>query len=154
MSGVNKAILVGRLGKDPELKYTQTGTAIVNFSLATSEEWNDKQTGEKKERAEWHSIVAFQKLAEICGKYLTKGSQVYVEGRIQTRDWEQDGVKRYKTEIVMEKLQMLGGGAKRESSGNHQDYQENRNESSYRSDSGAAERSTSPNPAFDDDIPF
>ena len=109
MAGINKVILVGNLGKDPEVRYFSDGTAMVNFSIATSEEWKDKNTGEKKEKTEWHRIVAFRKLAEICGEYLSKGRQVYVEGKLQTRSWEKDGVTRYTTEIVADRLQMLGG---------------------------------------------
>ena len=106
--GLNKAMLIGRLGRDPEVRYTPDGLAVANFSIATSEEWKDKSTGEKKERTEWHRIVAFGKLGEICGEYLSKGKQVYIEGRLQTRSWEKDGVKRYTTEIVATDMQMLG----------------------------------------------
>ena len=110
MAGINKAILVGRLGSDPEVRYTPSGVAVANFNIATSEEWKDKDTGEKKERTEWHRIVAWSKLGEICGEYLSKGRQVYVEGRIQTRSWEdRDGNKRYTTEIVASDIQFLGG---------------------------------------------
>ena len=109
MAGINKVILVGRLGRDPEVRYTPDGAAVANFSIATSEEWKDKTTGEKKERTEWHRIVAFRKLGEICGEYLSKGKQVYVEGRLQTRSWEKDGVTRYTTEIVAYDVQFLGG---------------------------------------------
>jgi len=110
MAGINKAILVGRLGSDPEVRYTPSGVAVANFNIATSEEWKDKDTGEKKERTEWHRIVAWSKLGEICGEYLSKGRQVYVEGRIQTRSWEdRDGNKRYTTEIVASDVQFLGG---------------------------------------------
>ncbi len=109
MAGINKAIIVGRLGRDPEVRYTPSGVAVANFSVATSEEWKDKESGEKKERTEWHRVVAFGRLGEICGEYLSKGKQVYIEGRIQTRDWEdQNGVKRYTTEIVASQMQMLG----------------------------------------------
>jgi len=109
MAGVNKAIIIGRLGQDPEIRYFQDGSAVANFSVATSEEWRDKETGEKRERTEWHRIVAFRKLAEICGQYLSKGRQVYIEGRIQTREWDdRDGNKRYTTEIVASNMQMLG----------------------------------------------
>ena len=109
MAGVNKVILVGRLGRDPEVRYTPNGVAIANFSIATSEEWKDKDTGEKQERTEWHRIVAWRRLGEICGEYLHKGSQIYIEGRLQTRDWEdRDGNKRYTTEIVAQNMQMLG----------------------------------------------
>ena len=108
MAGVNKAILVGRLGKDPEIKYTPSGTAIANFTMATSENYKDKD-GQKQERTEWHKIVAFGKLAEICGESLAKGKQVYIEGRIQTRSWDdKDGNKKYMTEIVANIMQMLG----------------------------------------------
>jgi len=109
MAGVNKVILVGNLGRDPEVRYTPNGVAIANFSIATSEEWKDKDTGEKQERTEWHRIVAWRRLGEICGEYLHKGSQVYIEGRLQTREWEdRDGNKRYTTEIVAQSMQMLG----------------------------------------------
>ena len=110
MAGINKAILIGRLGSDPEVRYTPSGVAVANFNIATSEEWKDKDTGEKKERTEWHRIVAWRKLGEICGEYLSKGRQVYIEGRIQTRSWEdRDGNKRYTTEIVATDVQFLGG---------------------------------------------
>jgi len=108
MSGINKVILIGRLGRDPEVRYTPDGAAVANFSIATSEEWKDKATGEKKERTEWHRIVAFRKLGEICGEYLSKGRQVYVEGRLQTRSWEKDDVTKYTTEIVASDVQFLG----------------------------------------------
>ena len=108
MAGINKVILVGRLGRDPELKYTPDGVPVATFSIATSEEWKDKNTGEKQERTEWHRIVAWRKLGEICGEYLRKGSQVYIEGRLQTRSWDdRDGNKRYMTEIVAFTMQML-----------------------------------------------
>ena len=107
--GVNKVILVGNLGKDPEVKYTASGSAVVNITVATSESWNDKQTGEKQERTEWHRIVFFRRLAEIAGEYLRKGSQVYIEGKLQTRKWQdQNGQDRYTTEIVANEMQMLG----------------------------------------------
>ena len=109
MAGINKAILIGRLGSDPEVRYTPSGVAVANFSIATSEEWKDRDTGEKKERTEWHRIVAWRRLGEICGEYLSKGKQVYVEGRIQTRSWDdRDGNKRYTTEIVATDVQFLG----------------------------------------------
>jgi single-strand DNA-binding protein len=115
MAGRNLVILVGRLGRDPELKYTSDGKAVANFSVATSEDWKDKKTGEKKERTEWHRIVVWGRLGEICGEYLRKGSQVYLEGKIQTRQWEdKEGNERYVTEIVAHTMQMLGGGQERE----------------------------------------
>ena len=109
MAGINKVILIGNLGRDPEVRYTPSGAAVANFTIATSEEWKDKDTGEKRERTEWHRIVAWGRLGEICGEYLHKGKQVYIEGRLQTRDWEdRDGNKRYTTEIVAQSMQMLG----------------------------------------------
>ena len=131
MAGINKAIIVGRLGRDPELRYTPDGTAVANFSVATSEEWKDKNSGEKKERTEWHRIVAWRRLGEICGEYLSKGRQVYIEGKLQTRNWEQDGVTRYMTEIVATDVQFLGGrddagggGRSRGAGGGDQGYPE------------------------------
>lgn len=113
--GINKAILVGNLGADPETRHTQSGTAVCNFRIATSEAWKDKQSGEQQERTEWHSIVAWGKLGEICGEYLRKGSQVYVEGSLQTRKWQdKDGQDRYTTEIVAREMQMLGGRGERQ----------------------------------------
>jgi len=106
---VNKVILVGNLGANPEMRFTQGGQAVANLRLATSERWTDK-SGQKQETTEWHRVVAFGKLAEICGQYLTKGRQIYIEGRIQTRQWQdQQGQKRYSTEIVANNMQMLGG---------------------------------------------
>lgn len=112
MSAVNKAILIGRLGADPEIRYTPSGVAVANFSVATSQSWKDKNTGEKKEATEWHRIVAWNKLAEICSEYLEKGRQVYIEGRMQTRSWEdKDGVVRYITEVVAGQVVFLAAGA-------------------------------------------
>jgi single-strand DNA-binding protein len=108
VAGVNKAIVVGNLGRDPEMRSTQSGTQIANFSVATSRRYNNRE-GEMQEDTEWHRIVAFGRLAEICGQYLRKGKQVYIEGRIQTRSWEDDsGQKKYMTEIVANEMQMLG----------------------------------------------
>ena len=108
--GVNKAIIVGTLGQDPEVRYTGSGAAVANISVATNETWKDKATGEAQERTEWHRIVMFGKLAEIAQQYLKKGSQAYFEGRIQTRKWQdQSGNDRYSTEIVANEMQMLGG---------------------------------------------
>src|ERR1700753_902240 len=121
MSGINKVILVGRLGADPELKTVTGGQSVARLSLATSENWTDKQ-GQKQERTEWHRVVVWGKLAELCGKYLSKGRQAYIEGRLQTRSWEdQQGQKRYATEIVANTVQFLGStqgqGAERSHSG-------------------------------------
>lgn len=105
---VNKVILIGRLGADPQLRYTPNGSAVANLRIATNEPWIDSQTGERQMRTEWHRIVAWKRLAEICGEYLKKGSQVYIEGRLQTRSWEgQDGVKRFSTEVVANRMQIL-----------------------------------------------
>ena len=109
MSGINKVILVGNLGADPETRFTQAGAPVTNFRIATSEKWKDKQSGQAQERTEWHSIVAFGRLAEIAGQYLRKGSKVFVEGALRTSSWESDGQTRYKTEIIVSELQMLDG---------------------------------------------
>lgn len=107
--GVNKVILIGNLGKDPEVRYSPNGQAVANVTIATSESWKDKNTGDKQERTEWHRVVFFGRLAEIAGEYLKKGAQIYVEGRLQTRKWQdKDGKDRYTTEIVAAEMQMLG----------------------------------------------
>ena len=144
--GVNKVILVGNLGKDPEVRYMPNGNAVANITLATSESWKDKQTGEPQERTEWHRVVLFRRLGEIAGEYLKKGSQVYIEGKLQTRKWQDNqGNDRYTTEIVADNMQMLGG---RGGGG-----------SGYQADSAPAAK-PQPVPAtaaaddFDDDIPF
>jgi single-strand DNA-binding protein len=110
MASVNKVILIGNLGRDPELRYTQNGQAVVNFTLATTENWNDRSSGEKIERTEWHRVVAWGRLAETCAQYLAKGRSVYVEGRLQTREWEdREGQKRRTTEVNAQTVQFLGG---------------------------------------------
>lgn len=115
-SGVNKVLLIGRLGGDPEVRYTTNGGAVANFNLATNENWTDKN-GQKQERTEWHRVVVWGKMAELCGQYLSKGRQAYVEGRLQTREWnDKDGNKRYTTEIVAQNIQFLGGQGERASS--------------------------------------
>jgi single-strand DNA-binding protein len=143
--GVNKVILVGNLGKDPEVRYMPSGSAAANVTLATSESWKDKQTGEQKERTEWHNIVFFGRLAEIAGEYLKKGSQIYVEGSLRTRKWQdKSGNDRYTTEIVANEMQMLGsrgGGGGGSSSFNQEP------------DTSSASSSSGPD-VFDDDIPF
>jgi single-strand DNA-binding protein len=154
---VNKVILVGNLGKDPELRYTPAGAAVATFSLATSERYKDK-SGEMQEKTEWHNIVAWRQLAEICGKFLHKGKQVYIEGRIQTRSYDdKDGNKRYITEIVADQMQMLGRAGE-ENGGQARSGGESRQS---RPMSQAASRSTPAyedfaDPPFnpDDDIPF
>ena len=113
-SGINKVILVGNLGQDPEVKYTAGGAAVTTLSLATSESWKDKDSGQDQERTEWHRVVLWRRLAEIAGEYLKKGSKVYIEGQLQTRKWEQDGQTRYTTEVIGRDMQFLdsrGGGS-------------------------------------------
>ena len=114
MAGVNKVILVGNLGKDPEVRHLESGVPVASFSVATSESYNDKNTGEKKTVTEWHNVVLWRGLAEVAEKYLHKGDQVYIEGKLRTRQWEKDGVTRYSTEIVGENMTMLGGRPKPE----------------------------------------
>jgi len=105
---LNKVMLIGYLGNNPEVRYTSNGTPVCNFSIATSDKWTDKESGDKKEKTEWHRIVAWRKLGENCGEYLSKGRQVYVEGKLRTRPWEKDGITRYTTEIVASDVQFLG----------------------------------------------
>lgn len=126
MRGINKVILVGTLGQDPEVRYLPNGSAVCNISLATSEQWTDRQSGQKVERTEWHRIVIFGKVAEITGQYATKGSQLYIEGKLQTREWEKDGIKRYTTEIIVDQngaMQLLGGGRRGQQGGDQQSAQ-------------------------------
>lgn len=113
MAGINKVILIGRLGRDPEVRYTPSGVPVANFTIATSEEWKDKTSGEKQERTEWHRVEAWRRLGEICGEYLHKGKQVYIEGRLQTDSWEdRDGNKRYTTKVIAQNMQMLDASSK------------------------------------------
>ncbi len=141
--GINKVILVGNLGADPETRYMPSGSAVTNLSIATSEQWKDKQSGEQKERTEWHKVAMFNRLAEISAEYLRKGSQVYIEGKLRTRKWQdRDGKDRWTTEIIADEMQMLGG---RGGGG------------SAPMSSGSAPSSAPPQPPadeFDDDIPF
>ncbi len=143
--GINKVILVGNLGADPDTRYMPSGGAVTNLSVATSESWKDKQTGEPKERTEWHKVAMFGKLAEIAAEYLRKGSQVYIEGSLQTRKWQdKDGNDRYTTEIKARDMQMLGGrGGGAPMQGND----------SY-SQASPPSRAAEPADDFDDDIPF
>jgi single-strand DNA-binding protein len=163
--GVNKVILVGNVGGDPEVRYMPSGGAVTNLTLATSESWKDKQTGQPQERTEWHRVVFFNRLAEIAGEYVRKGSKLYVEGALRTRQWEQDGVKRYTTEIVASEMQMLDsrqgaaqqGGGYQPQAAPQQNYQQ-------APAGGASQPASAPQqPAqqpggfdsdFDDDIPF
>ena len=145
--GVNKVILVGTLGQDPDTRYTPSNAAVANLSIATNESWKDKQTGEQKEKTEWHRVVMFNRLAEIATEYLRKGSQIYIEGKIQTRKWEdKDGNDRYTTEIVANEMQMLGG----RSAGNTSSSSMN----STSSEEISSPKNPQENDDFDDDIPF
>lgn len=150
---VNKVILVGRLGKDPETRYMTNGEAVTNAAMATSENWKDK-SGEKQEKTEWHNLVFYRKLAEIAGEYLKKGSQLYVEGKLQTRKWEKDGVTRYTTEIIVNEMTMLGG----KSTGGSFEVVENQSSSAPAARASAPAAKAAPAAKsidnFDDDIPF
>ncbi|MCY3668389.1 MAG: single-stranded DNA-binding protein [Gemmatimonadetes bacterium] len=166
--GVNKVILIGNLGSDPEVRYTPDGVPVANFNLATSESWNDRNTGERQERTEWHRLVLWRKLAEIAQQYLKKGSKIYVEGKLQTRSWDdQSGQKRYTTEIVVNDMQMLdsrgeGGGSGYGDEGGSRagggsDFSGGRagGGSSYGGDRAGTQPDASPPPSGDDDdLPF
>ena len=144
-SGINKVILVGNLGQDPEVKYTAGGAAVTTLSLATSESWKDKDTGQDQEKTEWHRVVLWRRLAEIAGEYLKKGSKVYIEGQLQTRKWEQDGQTRYTTEVVGRDMQFLDsrGNTSSDNSSTYEDVNQDVGSQSL-PDSGIT----------DDDIPF
>jgi single-strand DNA-binding protein len=148
--GINKVILVGNCGKDPETRYMPSGGAVTNITLATSEGWKDKQTGEQKERTEWHNVVFFNRLAEIAGEYLRKGSQVYVEGSLRTRKWQdKNGQDRYTTEIVASEMQMLGSKG-----GGGDSYAPAQSSSSSSSSRKPEPAGAMVDDSFDDDIPF
>jgi len=151
--GVNKVILVGNVGADPETRYMPNGNAVTNITLATSETWKDKNTGEQQERTEWHRVTFYQRLAEIVAEYVRKGSKLYVEGRLQTRSWEQDGVKRYATDVIANEMQMLdsrsGGG---NGGGGYQPAQQPAQPQS--SPQNAPQSAPAGMDSFDDDIPF
>ena len=155
--GINKVILVGNLGADPETRYTPSGTAITSIRIATSESWKDKTTGEQQERTEWHRVKFFGRLAEIAGEYLKKGSQVYVEGKLRTDEYEKDGIKRYSTDVIADEMQMLGsrGGASGGEGGG--DYQKRERGPARGPQPGPAAPRNVPAPSDtfeDDDIPF
>jgi single-strand DNA-binding protein len=163
--GVNKVILIGNVGGDPETRYLPNGNAVTNITLATTDSWKDKQTGQQQERTEWHRVVFFGRLAEIAGEYLRKGSQCYVEGRLQTREWEKDGVKRYTTEIVVDiggTLQLLGGRGGNNEGGEYaqraprpQREQAPQQQAAPRPTPKPASQQPAPDfDSFDDDIPF
>jgi single-strand DNA-binding protein len=154
MASVNKVIVVGNLGRDPETRYMPEGGAITNISVATTDKWKDKN-GEMQEKTEWHRIAFFGKLAEIAGEYLKKGSQVYVEGRLQTREWEKDGVKRYTTEIIAQQMQMLG--SRQGMGGGDRGESDSGGGSSRPASKPAASKASGGGGKFDDmedDIPF
>lgn len=161
MASVNKVIIVGNLGRDPETRYMPNGEAVTNVAVATTESWKDKTSGDKKEVTEWHRITFYRKLAEIAGQYLKKGSSVYIEGRLQTRKWtDKDGVERYTTEIIADTMQMLGGrpGAGSGSAPMDDDYSSSA-PAPRQSSGGASTRPAASKPAanfsdMDDDIPF
>jgi single-strand DNA-binding protein len=146
--GINKVIIVGNLGGDPETRYMPSGSAVTNLTVATNESWKDKATGEMKDRTEWHKVAMFNRLAEIAAEYLRKGSQVYIEGKLRTRKWQdKNGQDRWTTEIIADEMQMLGGG-RGASSGNSAPMES-------AADSGASNYAPQPGPDdFDDDIPF
>jgi single-strand DNA-binding protein len=143
--GINKLIAIGNLGKDPEIRYLPSGQAVCNFSIAVSESWTDKQSGEVKERTEWMNIEVWGKAAEACSKYLTKGSQCYVEGKLQTDKWEKDGVTRYSTKVRADNVQFLGG------KGDRPPQQTTEKTPPQQGDLGGSPPSPDD---FDDDIPF
>jgi len=144
--GINKVIIIGNLGDDPDMKTTQSGKAVTNVSIATSESWKDKQTGQQQERTEWHRVVFFDRLAEVVGQYLKKGSKIYIEGKLQTRSYDKDGVKHYSTEIVANEMQMLDGKQDSGAQGSYQAPQ-------ARQQSAPAPQRL-PDPDFSDSIPF
>ncbi len=148
--GINKVIIVGNLGQDPETRYMPSGAAVTNFTVATNESWKDKQTGEQKDRTEWHRVAMFNRLAEIAAEYLRKGSQVYIEGKLRTRKWQgQDGADRYTTEIIADEMQMLGGRG--DGGGNFGGSRGGGGKPSQ----GGSDAPPQPGPDdFDDDIPF
>lgn len=163
MASVNKVIILGNLGRDPEVRYSPDGGAIANFSVATTDQWKDKATGERKENTEWHRVVFFGKTAEIVAQYLKKGSSVYVEGALRTRKWtDKEGAERYTTEIVGDRMQMLGGrdSGSRSAGGGMDEEFDQRPAAAPRAASGggrpAAAGAAAPAPmgSFDDDIPF
>lgn len=148
MAGVNRVIILGNLGNDPEVRYASNGSAIANISIATSESWKDKNTGQMQEKTDWHRVVMFNRLGEIAGEYLKKGSKVYIEGKLQTRKWDKNGIDMYTTEIVASTMQMLDG---RENQGGQAPAQQQ-----SRPQQPAQRQPQQPAPAndFDDDIPF
>ncbi len=155
--GVNKVILVGNVGNDPEFRVMPNGNGVANVSIATSEAWKDKTSGEQQEKTEWHRVIFFNRLAEIVEQYVKKGSKLYIEGRLQTRSWEQDGVKRYTTEIVANEMQMLdsrGGGAAQGDNPFGQGQAQGQQSSAQPAQAAPTQAASGGFDNFDDDIPF
>ncbi len=153
--GINKVILIGNLGNDPEVRYMPDGGAVANITVATSEQWKDKQSGERQERTEWHRVVLFRRLGEIAGEYLKKGSKVYIEGKLQTRKWQdQNGNDRYTTEIVANELQMLDSRGSEGGSGFNQHPPAQSQSAGEKPGNPAAAGGGGAVDDFDDDIPF
>ena len=153
--GINKVILVGNLGQDPETRYLPSGGAVTNLSLATSDTWKDKNTGQMQERTEWHRVVFFNRLAEIAAQYLKKGSKVYVEGSLRTRKWQgQDGQDRYTTEIVANEMQMLDSRGGGDYQGGQENYTPNRSAPAQNQPASQSQTPDNSFADFDDDIPF
>lgn len=152
MASVNKVIIVGNLGRDPETRYMPNGDCVCNVAVATTETWKDKNTGEKKEQTEWHRVTMYRKLGEIAGQYLKKGSSVYLEGKLQTRKWtDKDGVERYTTEIIADSMQMLGGGPKASDSDDPRNYADGAKANKA---AGQPQKFSTPDKFEDTDIPF
>jgi single-strand DNA-binding protein len=167
MASLNKVMLIGNLGRDPEIRYSQQGLAVVNFSIATTDFWTDKNSGDRQEKTEWHRIVAFGKQAETLERYLSKGSSVYIEGRMQTRSWEKDGQTHYTTEVLVTNFQFLGGRQENQGGqggqggyqgGGGQQYQKNQSGSQpnnqYQQPTNPGMTGGGQEPIPDDDIPF
>lgn len=151
MASVNKVIIVGNLGRDPETRYMPNGDAVCNIAVATTETWKDKNSGEKKEQTEWHRVTMYRKLGEIAGQYLKKGSSVYLEGKLQTRKWtDKEGVERYTTEIIADSMQMLGSGPKSSDSNDPRNYKDGAKANQAAGNGGFS----TPDNFRDDDIPF
>ena len=170
MAGLNKVMIIGRLGRDPEVTYTQSGMAVAKIAVATSESWNDKSTGERREKTEWHRITFFGKPAETIGRYMSKGREIYVEGRLQTNQYEKDGITRYSTDIIANNFQFIGGQGQGQGGGapqqqgqggfqqpqNNTGFQQQQQQGGFQqpqNDFGAADQQVPQGPP-DDDIPF
>lgn len=156
MSSLNQVNIIGRVGQDPEVKYLPNGDPVANISVATSERWKDKQSGEQKEKTEWHRVVFFGKLAEIVGEYARKGTLIYCQGKLETREWEKDGIKRYTTEIRAHEMKLLGGKPEG-ASGQGRDSNTSSSRPAQQSRQAPAQQQAAPQPGadkFDDDVPF